>query len=69
MIKLKKKFKECNTCDYRYEKGAVSGCVFPNHAPIDTLPLCECNTGEVDHEIEVDEDYVLIKNVVEMRIL
>jgi hypothetical protein len=68
MLKPKPKFKECCTCDYRYDKGKVGGCVFPNHAPIDSAAVSSCNTGEYSG-IEVDEDYVMIKNIERVTIL
>ena len=68
MLKIKPVYTECADCDYRYIKGDVSGCIFPDHAPIDTAGKSECNTGEYE-DYDVDKDFVQIKNVVEMRIL
>jgi hypothetical protein len=68
MLKLTKLYTECAECDYRYEKGDVSGCVFPNHAPIDSCGVSPCNTGDYV-DVPVDEDFVLIKNVKEVKML
>ena len=68
MLKLTKMFDECHTCDYHYIKGDVSGCIFPNHTPIDSQWKGSCNTGE-DSGIEVDEDYVQIKNIARVVVI
>ena len=68
MLKPMTKLKDCNTCDYWYEKGDVKGCIFPNHAPIDSMFQCTCNTGDM-HDIEIDEDHVQIRNIAEVTIL
>lgn len=68
MLKLTKLYDECASCDYRYTKGKLSGCVFPNHAPIDTSGESKCNTGEyVKHN--VDESCIKINNPAEINIL
>ncbi len=69
MLKVKAKYKPCHTCDWRYEKGVIQGCIFPNHAPVDTMPICECNTGLYAGNVVIDEDYVLIKNIAELVVL
>lgn len=68
MLKLTKKYEACNECDYHYAKNSISGCVFPNHAPIDAIARSACNSGEYV-DIIVDEDFVQIKNIVEVKIL
>ena len=67
-LKLTKLYTECADCDYRYEKENISGCVFPNNAPIDSIGVSSCNTGDYV-DTPVDEDYVQIKNVREVKIL
>lgn len=67
MLKLVDKKVECNTCDYWYEN-FMSGCIFPNDAPINSMPQCDCIQG-VDCKIEIDEDHVQIQNIEELTIL
>ena len=65
---IPKQFDECKTCDYWYCKGKVQGCIFPSHAPIDSMFESECITLKAEN-VKIDEDYVQTCNIVEVTIL
>jgi hypothetical protein len=68
MLKVRQPYDECETCDYFYKKEIVTGCIFPNHAPIDMMGRSSCNNGQYCN-LEIDEDFVQIKNIKQVTIL
>ena len=59
-LKVQKPKQQCFKCNFRYHDDElnIQGCVFPNHAPICSMPVCDCNIGVRTTNIRVEERFV-----------